>query len=65
MDGDGARLARTRQEQKRLLAEHEDRGLTEKMRRHDRRVRLERARALDDGGNLGAGVGHAHAAPAS
>ena len=64
MGGDGARLARRREGQKRFLAEHEDCDPTEKMRRYDSRIGLERARALDDGGNLGPGVAHAHAAPA-
>src|SRR5262249_13560052 len=51
-------LALARHPQQRLLAEDEHRGVTEKMRRHDRRVGLERPGALDDRGFIGASVGH-------
>ena len=65
MDRDTARLARARQQEERLLAEHEYRRLLQKMRGHNRRAGRERPRALGEGRDTGAGVGHARAPPSS
>ncbi len=48
MDRCPAHLAFARDEQQRLLAEHEGGGLAEKMHGHDRRAGRERPRPLDD-----------------
>ena len=53
-----ARLAAAWHENQRLLAEHQDRGLAEKMRRHDRRAGRHRPRALDHRGDVALGVTH-------
>src|SRR5262249_14550432 len=59
VDRDAAGLARARYQHERALAQHEDRGLSQKMRGPHRRAGLDRPRALDDRRDVGAGVGHA------
>src|SRR5262249_47583120 len=58
VDRDAARLARARHEKERLFAEHEHRRLPEKMRGHHRRAGIDRPRALHDGRDVGAAIGH-------
>src|SRR5438128_9211028 len=60
-----ARLARARQQEERLLAEHEHRRLLQKMRGHNGRAGRERPRALGEGRDTGAGFGHARVPPSS
>jgi len=58
MRRDRARLAHARHQDERLLAQHQDRGVAEKMRAHDACAGLDRPRALDHGGDVVAGFGH-------
>jgi hypothetical protein len=58
MHCDAALRAIRRNEQQRLLAKRERRGLPEKVRRDDRRARRDEPGTIDDGGDLGLGVGH-------
>ena len=59
VDRDAACVARTGYEEERLLAEHENCGLPEEMRGHHGGLCVERPHALDDGRDVGAGIGHA------
>ena len=61
MDGHTALLARARHGQEPLLAEHEDRVVLEEVHRHHRRASNQAPRAVDNGGDIGEGVGHAAA----
>ena len=58
MNVDAPRLLVRRREYDRFLAEHESGGAAEKMRADDSAADRHRARAVDDGDGVAAGVGH-------